>query len=257
MSSDPWVIEKQESKVNYGQCQIVRTEKSGSNGNTYFEMMIYITPFEPEKQIIESKLFNFSPEFQKITIPSVMKLVSAGKLTSPADLEKDEKFVSYKWSEYKSYESRDISYWQDKNPDKLSVDDKGRTFKGKLAIEFVDIFTDETVWRQAAESTEPVVQPVATVEVNKEDAQSKAMLDAIPIIIQNCDTIEKLITALAIPPFSLDNPIVKQAIIKEVNNRANNDIGQQVILLAEINTHFETPYLELTDLLAPDEIPFN
>lgn len=260
MSNDPWAIQTQESKVHYAQCQVVREERQGNNGNTYFQMQFFLTPIDPAKQIIESKFFNFSPEFQKIIIPSLMKLVSAGRLTSPADLESENPFVAFKWTEYKSYESRDITYWQEKNPDKLSVDDKGRTYKGKLAIEFVDVFPDETSWRQAAKSNEPTEQQTLPAQHPKPDNEQDAILAALPAIVQSCGTdMKKLTETLSHPPFdsfTINSPEVRGTIIGMVRSKADGDVAQQVILLTEINNHFETVYIELTDLLIEGEIPF-
>ena len=248
-NDDPWAIQPKESKVHYAQCQVVREERQGGNGNTFYQMQFFLTPIDPTKNIIESKFFNFSPEFQKIIIPSLMKLVSAGRLTSPADLENGNPFVAFKWTEYKSYEQRDITYWQEKNPDKLSVDDKGRTYKGKLAIEFVDAFPDETSWRQASESDEPTEQQSLPTEttVTKTDNQSDAILEAIPTIVQSCGAdMKKLTETLSHPPFNsfkIDSPEIKMAVAKMVNDKCGADIIKQATMLAEINSHFDEAYL--------------
>lgn len=265
MSNDPWVVQPQEAKINYGQAQIVRTEKSGKNGNTYFEMKTFITPIEPEKKIVESTVFSFSPEFQKITIPSVLKLVNAGKLTSPSNLENNQLFVSYKWAEYKSYSARDIEYWRENNPDKLEVDNQGRTYKGKMAIEYVDVFPSMESWQAAYEKNAPVIVETATeIEPASADveANNQIML-ALPAIVQSIGTdMTKLSETLSHEQFAqypITSPAVKNIVIKMVIDKCGTspeNIPAQMAMLAEINAHFPNTYIELTDLLGDNETPF-
>jgi len=243
--SNPWEIqEPMEAKTHYAQCQIVRTEKSGSNGNTYFEMVFYLTPIEPDKEIVERKFFNFQAPFQKIIIPSVMKLVAAGKLTSPGDLEAKNCFVAYKWTEHKSYDKRDIAYWKDRDPDKLSVDDLGRNYKGQFVPEFLDVFATETEWRKAAESDEPIQEQSQTTDPTIEAAKA-----AIPGLLEVCGTdMARFQTFLQNPPlniFAVDSPEIKSAVAKRIALTCGTDIPKQDAMLTEINSHFSEPYLEL------------
>ena len=81
--TDPWAIQNNDGNgLRFAISRIERTEKQGKK-NTYFEMLILLTPFQPELQVIEQKTFNFSPDWQQVTIPSVMAFVQANKINSP------------------------------------------------------------------------------------------------------------------------------------------------------------------------------
>lgn len=256
--SSPWEIqEPMEARTHYAQCQIVCNEKSGSNGKAYFEMLFYFTPIEPDKEVIERKFLNFQALFQKVIFPSVMKLVAAGKLTSPSDLEAESKFVAFKWTEYKSYDKQDIQYWKNRDPNKLSVDDLGRNYRGQFVPEFLDVFATEEEWRKAAESNGPIRQAA------ENDPAIEAAKAAIPGLLEVCGTdMARFQTFLQSPPlnvFAVDNPEIKAAVAKKVVLACGSDIHKQDIMLTEINSHFSEPYLELDspELMAElEEIAF-
>lgn len=88
MSNDPWEVQPQEARTYYAKCQIVRTERTGSKGNKYFQMEFWLTPIGPGKEVINRKFFNFQPGWEKITIPSVMKLVQDKKIAQPIKIKK-------------------------------------------------------------------------------------------------------------------------------------------------------------------------
>jgi hypothetical protein len=245
--SDPWVVqEEREARIYFAQSRIEREEKTGNGGNTYFEMTVFLTPIEPEKQITENRYFNFHPAWQKVITPSVQKLVQAKKIDRPSDMEQ-EQFVAYRWTEYKNYAQRDIKYWKEQNPDKLSVDEQGRTYKPVIALEFLNVYGSQEEWEQAAKEAGTSQMELPIDKNGEPDPVLEAVKGIIPTLVQQCETdMKALQEKLNHPPFdkfSLQDDIVKMAVAKFVATRAGQSVEEQEKLLAEINGHFDVPYL--------------
>lgn len=183
MSNDPWEVQEQETRIYYAQSQIERIEKVNSNGGTYYQMKMWLTPIAEGAQIVERTFFNFQTPWEMIVIPSVQKLAQDGKISQPKDMEKV-LFVSYRWSEYRSYNQKDIQYWEKENPNKLSVDEQGRTYKTFTAPEFLDVFPDEDTWRQAYEADNPVLENGNDMP----DPAIEAAKQILPTMVETCGT---------------------------------------------------------------------
>lgn len=254
MSNDPWEVQPQEAKVYFAQSQIVRTEKHGQSGNTFFEMEIWLTPIEPGKEVVNRKFFNFNPAWEKITIPSVMKLVQDKKIAQPVEMEKQQQFVSYRWSEYRNYAGKDIAYWQTKDATKLGVDEQGRTFKPVMGLEFMDVFPTEEAWRKAYEAVNPQLEEMPELPYDNGatvDPAVEAAKTALVAIVQSCGTnMAQLQERLVHPPlnvFNINSVEVRDAVAAFVAYRAGQDKTKQEQYLGEVNSYFtaETPYLTL------------
>jgi hypothetical protein len=261
MSNDPWEVQEQEARIYFAQSQVERIEKTGSNGNTYFEMKVYLTPIEEGKQIIERTYIDFNTAWQHVTIPSVQKLAQDGKIQQPKDMEKL-LYVSYRWTEHRSYAQRDIQYWKKRDPDKLSVDEQSRTYKAFVGLEFLDVFPDETTWRTAYEADNPVVENGNDLP----DPALDAAKEILPTMVESCGTdLTALQERLKHPPlnvFNINSPEVRQAVAHYVATKAGTDAERQDEKLAEINNHFssDTPYMttESAELVAElGEIAFS
>jgi hypothetical protein len=256
--SDPWAKQQDESRIYFAQSEIVRTEKTGSNGNIYYEMKVFLTPVDPALQVIERTYTNFNAAWQNITIPSALALVNSGKLKSPKDLEQSQ-YVSYRWTEHKSYQQRDITYWKNRDADKLSVDDKGRTYKPFVGLEYLDVFSSQEEWQRAAKEANG--DTVSNGTVAKSDPIQEAALSALPSIVAYCNTdMTKLQKSLSPPPFdvfNINSPEVRKEIAKLVIMQCGPIAEKQEAMLAEINSHFsqETPYLtaESPEMIANSE----
>jgi hypothetical protein len=132
--SDPWEVQEKQAKVYFAQSQIVRTEKHGQSGNTYFEMDIWLTPIETDKQVITRKFRSFNPEWEKITVPSVMKLVQDKRIAKPIEMEQATKLVAYRWTEYRDYTKKSVDYWLAKDPSKILTDELKRNYKTVMSF---------------------------------------------------------------------------------------------------------------------------
>jgi hypothetical protein len=253
MSNDPWQVQDNEARVYFAKCEVARMEKTASSGNKYFEMNIWLTPIEEGDAIVERRFFNFNPAWEKITIPSVMKLVQDGKIEQPSALEEKQHFISYRWAEYKNYAQRDIQYWKDRDASKLSVDEQGRTYKPVLGLEFLNLFTTEEEWRKAAEDAGNVNGDV------QDDPMLEAAKAALPTIVKVCDTdMTQLQERLSHPPlnlFDVNSEEVKKEVATLITVQCGTDDEKRAAMLAEINQHFngDTPYLTTEDL---PEVPF-
>ena len=242
--TDPWAIQNNDGNgLRFAISRIERTEKQGKK-NTYFEMLILLTPFQPELQVIEQKTFNFSPDWQQVTIPSVMAFVQANKINSPVDMEQDQ-YVAYRWTEFKSRSKNDINYWQDKEPERIGTDPHGK-FVIKRGIEYCELYATEDEWREAANSE--AEQP----ELPVQPEIPQPMIDSMKSVMETKFPDMKAITDfLSKAPFnqfaqlSVQGEIVKREIARLVVEKAGADAEAQEKLLAEINGHFNagTPYL--------------
>lgn len=263
MSTDPWGLDQEQSKqAKYAEHTIVKEVK----GN-WVQYDISLTPIETDKPIKSYTKRSFLPDWNKISLPSLRKIFNEvpseerGEFMNRAMSEIS--YIKYYWEEYKDYDKQAITKKKNDGYEQhLDIDSQGREYIKHLGIHYLAIWFNESEWRKDAElgETQPAAPPTSAIKTNNGNTQDEAVLKALPVIVQATGTdLTKLAETLALSPFSrtLDNPVVKQLIIEMINKKANGDIGQQVILLAEINTHSETPYLELSDLTEmADEVPF-
>ncbi len=261
MSNDPFgVYESGKPVPKYAIHSIVKTDK----GN-WQQYDISLTPIEPEKPIKAYTKRSFSPDWKQVSAPS-LKIIFDKIDDIPERYElmnkvfNEETPIKYYWEEYKDYDKAAIAKKKTDGYEKyIDIDSQGREYLKYLGIHYLEFFPDETSWRKAAESNEPTEQPLPVVET-KSDNQGDAILAAIPAIVQSCGTdMKKLTETLSHPPFNsfkIDSPEIKDAVIVMIKDKSKDDVAQQVILLAEINSHFETVYIELTDLLNEGEVPF-
>jgi hypothetical protein len=238
--ADPWVVEELEAKVHFAKSLILRTEQNGQTGHKYYKMQILLTPIEDGVEITDRSFFNFQPAWTKIIIPSVLKLVERGKINTPADMEKDQ-FVSYRWSEYRNYDKRDLEYWRERDPDKLSVDEQGRSYKSVLGVEYLEVFANEAEWR-ATYTESNAGQP-------EQDPMYASAMESLPAVVKACGTdITQLNSRLGYNPLSIlggiNAPEVRQALAEYIVGKAGpgdtpEQLEAQKVLLVEINKHFE------------------
>lgn len=255
--SDPWEVQEQQAKVYFAQSQIVRTEKHGQSGNTFFEMEIWLTPIEPDKQVINRKFFNFNPAWEKITIPSVMKLVQDKRIGKPIEMEQKTQFVAYRWTEYRDYTKKSVDYWLAKDPSKILTDELKRNYKTVMGLEFVNVYPTEDEWRQAHEQVSPTIEmseiPETPFDVPTTTDPDPAKI-ALTAIVASCGTdMAMLQQRLQYPPlnvYNINSDEVRQAVAAYVAQHAGQVPDIQVKLLSEINAHFEaeTPYMTLDSI---------
>jgi hypothetical protein len=255
--SDPWEVQEKQAKVYFAQSQIVRTEKHGQSGNTYFEMDIWLTPIETDKQVITRKFRSFNPEWEKITVPSVMKLVQDKRIAKPIEMEQATKLVAYRWTEYRDYTKKSVDYWLAKDPSKILTDELKRNYKTVMGLEFVNVFPTEDEWRQAHEAVSPTIEmseiPETPFDVPATTDTDPAKI-ALTAIVTSCGTdMAMLMQRLQYPPlnvYDINSNEVRQAVAQYVATRAGQSGELQTQLLTEINAHFqpETPYMTISSI---------
>lgn len=251
--------EQQKGTGFFAQLEVKQETRVGKSGE-YDGFNFCTTPLETQFQIKNQFYVPYDKGFNEVTKPSIVKLINDGIIAKFEDIEGDN-FVIYQMSEYKSRAKNDINYWEKNNPDKIGTDPHGQ-YVIKKAHEILKIFPDMESWQKAYKDNAPTNDSItpSVVEPGKADEKTQ-ILAVLPVIIESMKfDMTKLKDTLSHQQFSaypIDSPEIKRIVIEVINKKANGDIAQQAILLAEINTHFEEPYLELSDLTDMiDEISF-
>lgn len=257
--SDPWAIYDDnggffaESLIKFGE------KISNRTGKPYKAFDFKLTPFNPEKQIITEMHFPNDDAMKQVIVPSLMKLISMGKIKSPKDMEQTQ-FVKVRFSEYKSRSKDDIKYWKKNDPDRIGTDPHGN-YVIKKTIEFLDIYPDQASWQNAAESNAKTSQlELPTDEI------PQPLKDSLKTLIKyhfpDMTTLrETVLNSEQFSQFSEQGEFVKSEVVKLIAIQCGTNAEAQEKVLAEINSHYnsDTPYLtmaspELNKHL--DEIPF-
>ncbi len=117
--SNPWDKPEErttERRPRFGQLEIEFEEKTTKKGSTYYDYTLNIFPIM-DGQNPAKREFSFSKGWQKIVHPSMMKLVEDGKIGSIQDLATGNHWISYQWSEFRSYDNYDIKNNKERYPE--------------------------------------------------------------------------------------------------------------------------------------------
>lgn len=237
-----WKVQEREAKTHFAQSQIDENEQLDKNGNPYSKFRIFLTPIEPGTSPVERDYSEFHTVWNKIVLPSILKLVQDKKIQQPQRM-KELQFVAYRWAEYRSTETNDIQHYLDNNPDKIGIDELGRRFVPFWGVEYLDVFPDEESWVAAHDAENPPVN----IADNLPDPAIEAAKTILPTMVETCGTdLATLQERLKHPPLDaldINSPEVRQAVAHYVAMSCGLSVEQQDEKLKEINSHFDEPYM--------------
>lgn len=184
MSNSPWEIQKEESFENFGKIEIEMQERRKADGSSYWAFKMHVQPFGRDSQ--EWNTVAFSRGWNTITLPSIHKMVSDGKLKSPNDLSGS--FISWTLEDWADYAKKTIKWHNDNKPEKIEFDDKGKEFVTKKAIKFTNVFSSENECFQASGQTAATQEDeeVPWEEAPKTEGVNDAAKSFVPILIKQC-----------------------------------------------------------------------
>ena len=137
--SNPFEI-NEKPVTQFGNFYMTYEEKQGKNGS-YFQFNVTIAPLGGG-DLIDRKYFNFqqTPNDTKIFLAGLNKATNNKPMTL---VNPDGAWVEYGWETFRDYGRKTVEHYENKNPDKLQADEKGRFFVEKGVIKLVRVFADE------------------------------------------------------------------------------------------------------------------
>ena len=248
-----WEVQKETEKpIRFAQSSIIQGPiKIGYDGTDWAIMDIQLVPIEPNLKIQNWKSASFiNTTWNDITLPSILKLVKGGKLTSFTDI-LNQQFVTYCLTDWKDRTKKSITYFKDSNPDRILKDDNG-PYILKPAIEYLDVFASMDEWQIAYEvGAPPVVEAAAVSPQAQEPTMSQEqILASLETVVSVCGVnLTQLQSYIASPPydaFAIDSQEIRTMIAKMVIEKCGSDAANQVKMFEEINIHFNqdaAPYM--------------
>jgi len=158
-------------RINFGQCELLREDRTSKKGNPYVWITLNIAPVIGKLTKVSTQGYVKgsweSIPWDSHVLPPIRNLVNDQKITNALDI--DGAWISWKWGTWKTFEDGDIEYWRQRAiDDKLAAENEtdaelkkglqekanhslskiksenGRDFVEKGYIHILDVFANET-----------------------------------------------------------------------------------------------------------------